>query len=376
MRNYPLLITLFASLAASACNQTECGTGTIERDGTCQPATVQTDPGMCGPFTELQGDRCAPQFPPTECDPSTTMPNVDPDTGVVTCIGTGGGGCDTPIACPAPTGSTKITICGQFYDFQDNTKFAESGGASGNCDPASPTTSGPCALQLLAFDAYAFGSNPQTAQPLAVDSVTIDKCGRYRVAGIETSGTGPFIGLGIDDGPPGTPLGPTGVTVTVGVAAAKADGPAIQGFEAWIVKATTVGAWQASGGPMLATGIYAPVYRKHKKGNGDPFEPQGAGVEATKDPNGPIATGPSGPAFYFDAAETMRTTIDTNNTTTGANSTVLITGASVNDSVVYGGQNGLGPGCLWQKHAGASIPGIVFIQVFRKDNIFGQTCND
>src|SRR5262249_37262369 len=149
--------------------------------------------------------------------------------------------------------------------------------------------SGPCALQILAFDAIAFGTNPQTAQPLPVDSVTIDKCGRYRVAGIETNGTGPFIGLGVDDA--GQPLGPTGVTVTVGVAAPKSDGPVIQGFEAWINKASTAGSWQSTGGPALANGIYAAVFRKHKKGSGDPFENQ-VGAQITK--GSPIQTNSSG----------------------------------------------------------------------------------
>ena len=368
MRNYTWLITLFASLAASGCNQTECGDGTIQRDGKCEPASVQTNAAMCGPFTELQGDKCAPQFPPTECDPTTTMPTTDPATGVTTCIGTGGGGCDTPIACPAPTGGTKMTICGQIYDFENNTKYAESGGASSNCDPMAPAASGPCALQIIPYDAIAFGTNPGTATPLAVDSVTIDKCGRYRVAGIETSGTGPFIGLGIDDA--GQPLGPTGTTVTVGVAVPKADGPVVQGFEGWIVKATTTGMWQSTGGPPLSGGIYAGIFRKHKKGVGDPFEIQ-SGVTIT-DMGNTIPTRD----YYFQAAETNHQNIDAAATATGANGTVLVTGAMVSESTAYSGQGGLGAGCRWEPHAAASLAGIVFIQVYRKLDIIGQTCAD
>lgn len=368
MRNTPLLMTLFASLTATAagCMQTECATGTIERDGRCEPATAQPDPADCGPGTELQGDLCVPVTIPTHCDPTTTMEQTEPD-GSITCIGTGGGGCDTPIACPTPTGG-KVTMCGQLYDFENMSKFSESGGSAASCDPQAPATSGPCALQILVYDAFEFGMNPTTAQQLSYDSVTVDKCGRFRVAGI-TPGSSPFIGLGIDDA--GMPLGPSGVTVTVGVAAPKGDGPVIQGFEGFIVKASTAGLWQASGGPPLSGGIYAPVFRKHKKGTGDPFEPQ-PGVAIT-DGGSTIMSRDS----YFVAGELTHQTIDPAAMVTGANGTTLVTGAMVSTLTSYGGMGGLSAGCRWEPHAGASLPGIVFIQVFRKlDAISGGPCPD
>ena len=68
--------------------------------------------------------------------------------------------------------------------------------------------------------------------------------------------------------------------------------------------------------------------------------------------------------------------IDSNASVTGANGTALYTGASVDDSVKYAGQGGLGAGCRWEPHAAASLAGIVFIQVFRKTDIVGMTCND
>jgi hypothetical protein len=111
------------------------------------------------------------------------------------------------------------------------------------------------------------------------------------------------------------------------------------------------------------------------KGNGDQFQPQAPGVQITKS-DIVMAAGPSGPAYYFNATEATRTTIDTSKTSTGANASVLVTGAKVSDSVIYGGEGGLGPGCLWTKHAAASLPGIVFVQIFRKGNVYGQTCAD
>jgi hypothetical protein len=80
--------------------------------------------------------------------------------------------------------------------------------------------------------------------------------------------------------------------------------------------------------------------------------------------------------YYFQAALTDRTTIDPAATATGANGTALVTNASVSDSVVYAGQGGLGPGCRWELHAGASLANIVYIQVYRKADIIGQTCSD
>ncbi|HTL36155.1 MAG TPA: hypothetical protein VL326_23650 [Kofleriaceae bacterium] len=269
----------------------------------------------------------------------------------------------TPIACPAPTSATKVTICGQLYDFANNTKLV--GPATAVCDPQNPAASGPCALTLTAFDGVAFAANPSTATPLAVDSVTIDECGRFRVAGIETNGTGPFIGLVIDDA--GIPMGPAGTAVPVLVFAPKI--AVIEGTEAWLVSLTTTNSWANTNGPALSNGVYAGVFRKHRAGNGDPLEPQ-PGVRITK--NGSVISG----ARYFTAAETDHLTIDMNATVTGANGTVLVTGTSISDSVVYGGDQGLGTGCRWQSNPAANLPGIVFIEIFHKLDAIGETCAD
>jgi hypothetical protein len=369
MRNQLILLALITSLAAHGCKQLECAEGTIERNGMCQPADQTTNTGICGPFTELQGDRCVPLFPPTQCEPGTTEEDLDTATGVITCKGTGqGGGCGTPLACPTPTGSTKQTICGQIYDFKDNTKFAAMNASGTRCDAMTPTASGPCALQILAYDAIAFGTNPSAATPLPRGDVYIDDCGRYRVTDIETNGTGPFIGLGFDDA--NMPLGPMGVTVTAAVTTSKQGMTASRDIEAYIATVATAGMWQMSGGPSLAGGIYALVFRQKKTGANDVTMNQ-QGVTVTKMGN----TIPAND-FYFGMNATDRTTIDPAAVATGANGTALVTNASVADSVSYSGQGGLGPGCRWELRAGASLAGIVFIAIFRKADIIGMTCND
>jgi hypothetical protein len=365
-----ILLSLLASLAAAGCTAVECAEGTIERDGKCMPPDEPPIKSVCGDFTHLEADRCVPDFPPLVCESGMTEPDPD-QPGVQICKG-GVTGCESTISCPTPAGSTKQTICGQLYDFETGQKFQTNPAdpKPTMCDPTAPAAAGPCALQIIPYDALAFGMNPTGTPPLNSGAVVIDECGRYRVENIETNGTSPFIGLGVDDA--GMPLGPAGISVTTAVATPKLGASATNNLEAFIVKPTTIGMWQASMGPPLSGGIYAPVFRAHKLPvtSGTPFDPQ-MGVTVTKN----SATIPSND-FYFQAAQTTRATIDINATATGANGTALITNASVMDSVAYAGSGGLGAGCRWEPHAGASLAGIVFIQVFRKIDIIGQTCND
>jgi hypothetical protein len=367
-----LALTLLALTAAGqpACKSIECGTGTIERDGSCQPADETTSTAKCGLFTMLEGDTCVPMFPPTLCDPGTTTPDVDSTTGVTTCLGTGGGGCSAAFACPTPA-SGKQTICGQLYDFADNTKFAAAGATGTQCTTA--TSSGPCALQVAAFDAINYANMPTTTPPQATGPIYIDDCGRYRIPDI-TPPNGPFVALGWDDA--GVPFGPTGVTVTTGVAVPTGADTKIKDLEAWIVDETTVGTWQATGGPMLANGIYSAVFRTHMCDpvsgvcTGDGFANQ-MGVTFTKNGN------PQAANDYYFMAETGRLHIDGAASSTSINGTALFTGASVNDGLAYSGNTGGitdTTNCQWETHAAASIPGVVFMQVYRPTNKPLKTC--
>jgi hypothetical protein len=365
------LVLVVAALAASTgCKDTTCGTGTIDDNGTCTPADETVGTAQCGAFTILEGDQCVPMFPPTQCDPSTTTEMTDPTTGVVTCIGTGGGGCSAPFACPKPT-SGKQTICGQLYDFENNSLLQ--GSNQSGTQGTTATASGPCALQILAFDATAFAMNPTTTEPLATDPIYIDDCGRYRVPNITLSGT-PFVALGIDDA--GMPLGPGGTTVTTGVALPQQPNAAITNFEAYTIDEGTVGEWTSTGGPMLTDGIYAGVFRTHVCATsdamctGDPQATQG-GVTFTKS----SVAEPS--QDYYFMTETTHDHIDPAATATSINGTVLFTGASVADGLIYSGTGGITDtaNCKWESHAAASLPGIVFFQIYRPVNsAFNTTC--
>jgi hypothetical protein len=119
------------------------------------------------------------------------------------------------------------------------------------------------------------------------------------------------------------------------------------------------------------TGIYAPVYRGHRAG-----ADLAAGVTFTFGLGG---TSPAYPTmtnvdrdFYFTGCPTNRLALDAAAGATSANGTALVTGANLGE--VYAGAGGLPPQCLWEVHGGASIPGVVFIQIFRPMNAPGQTC--
>jgi hypothetical protein len=312
----------------------------------------------CGPFTELHGDTCVPMFPPTTCDPDSTQPDTDPGTGVTTCIGTGAAGCSTKIACPAPSGG-KQTICGQLYDFETGQPFAAPGATGAKC--AAGGTTGPCSLGIRAFDAVALAMNPTGTAPLATDPLYIDDCGRFRLAEVSQPG-GPFVALAIDD----ATVGPGGSTSAVGVATAKGAGVTTKDVEGFIVRGAVAGAW---GGPSLANGIYAPIYRGHSIGLD-----LASGVTFTF---GPMATPPptmtdTNRDFYFGGTATTRTTLDGTANATGANGTALVSGANLGE--IYSGRGGLPGGCMWDIHAGAAIPGVVFVQIFRPIAIPGMTC--
>jgi len=339
-------------LGGAGCKSLDCADGTIERNGACEPADLTASNSQCGTGTHLEADKCVPDLPPTQCDPSTTIPSTD-DAGVTICIGSGGGGCGATFACPTAA-ANKQTICGQIYDFEDMSQFADAGATGSVCAPGA--TTGPCALTIKAFDAIAFAMGQTTELPHG--PVYQDDCGRYRVPG------GPFVALGLDDTAPAD-AGPGGITNAAGVATPYMANTSLNGFEAFIVKPTTTAMWQASGGPGIATGYYINVFRAHSTG----FMPQ-AGVKVTKGPN----TIPNND-FYFVDNEITHQTVDVNQASTGANGTVLVTGATVGDGIVYSGDTTvLPPECRWGLDAGATLPGVAFIQIKRPINVSGMTC--
>jgi hypothetical protein len=369
----PTIFLFVLAAAASGCKSVDCGPGTIERGGTCAPADETTGNAACGSGTMLDGDRCVPIYAPTTCDPSSTTAQPDPnDPGVTICYGTGGGGCGTPLNCPAPAPG-KQTICGQLYDITNNSKFQQMSPAPTGAKCDGTMTEGPCALAVNAFDALMYGMDPTMAVPLGVGSTYIDDCGRFKLTDVSQPSS-PYIGLGFDDASPSN-MGPNGVTNTTGVAVNAQSGAVTDDVEAWVVPKATSDMWTASGGPPVSGGIYVGIFRTHKCDSngtctGDKFANQ-AGVTMTKFGQ-PVPNND----YYFMAAETGHTMIDPNATATGSNGTGLETGASVTDGLKYSGTGGISDttDCTWEAHAAASLANIVFFQVYRPQNQIGHQC--
>lgn len=355
-----VLPALFLALTPS-CKGVDCGEGTAERNGACVPASQTVSAAKCGKFTVLQGDTCVPEFPPTTCDDDTTAPDTDTSTGVTTCIGTGTGGCAARLPCPAPAGGTQ-TICGQIYDFETSLPFAAPGATGTQCTPGAVT--GPCALAIKAYDAVMFAGSNGTSGALQTGAVYIDDCGRYRVPDIMQPAM-PLIALGFDDAAP--PAGPSGVTSAVGVATGAMAGLVTRDLDGYVVRGSVAAGW---GTPALSAGIYAMVFHGHRTGTD-----LATGVQFRF---GSMTSGPTmtnaDRDFYFPAGSTTRVTLgDSSLIATGANGTVLVSGANLGE--VYSGNGGLSStACAWDVHGGAAVPGVVFVQSFRPINATGMTC--
>ena len=365
MRVHSLSLAAVLAAAAAApstsCKTLECAPGTIERAGTCAPADETVSAAKCGPFTELQGDVCVPQFPPTTCDPASTTADTDPTTGVTTCIGTGvPAGCMAAFACPAPAAGRQ-TVCGQIYDLETGAPFTAAG-ATGTVCTLGATTTGPCSLAIQAFDAISFAGNPTGTQPLDSNGFDIDDCGRFRLKDIAQP-SGPLIALGIDDLLPAS-RGPAGTTQPVGISIPKAANTTTKDLEHFIAKSAMTDSWAASGGPAVSAGIDVEIFRAHLTG----FDNQ-PGVAATK--NNVVIEPPD--AVYFGAAAATRLTLDPAATVTGANGTVLVTNGALD--AAYSGTGGLAASCAWTPHPGASVANVVFVQLVRpQDDGGGGTC--
>ena len=154
-----------------------------------------TGTATCGAGTMLDGDRCVPILPPTMLR-SDDDDEPDPtDPSITLCVGTGSPAAAAARSLPGAGG-------GQADDLRPALRRRDQHRRSRAPRPArsarAPTTTGPCALTVTPYDAIAFGTNPQTATPLANGGTYIDDCGRYRVTDV-TQPTSPFIGLGFDD---------------------------------------------------------------------------------------------------------------------------------------------------------------------------------
>lgn len=361
----PLLVVLGlvgVLVTASACHTIECGPGTIDRGGECEPADLTVGNAKCGPNTVLRGDQCVPEFSPTECDPDTTEPETD-SNGVTKCIGTGGGGCSAPLACPDPADG-KQTICGQIYNFVDDTPFAADGATGAQCSAIADR--GPCSLKITVLDAITPKDLTST-----VSSIYIDDCGRYRVSEIAPGGA---LAEALIFSEAGTPPSGTGtVTVPSILAFLPADLTAgkLRDFEAFVVDNAASTKWSDDGGPSLSVGIYAAIFRAHGcdpstrkcNGDGDRLANQADVTLTSTLGNRYFVDGPSRRQIAPAAAKA-----------TTSNGAVLATLAAAPQISSVDGVGGLVEGCDWPGKSARPRPGAVLFSVFRPIDKVGEKC--
>ncbi len=352
-------------ISSFGCTETECGPGTINRAGQCEPADETVGVAKCGPSTELRGDQCVPKLPPTKCDPTTTQPDVDAQ-GVTTCIGTGGGGCSAPLACPAaPSG--KLTLCGQIYKFTDSSPFAASGATGAKCQPGA--TEGPCALKLSPIRV----ASATEFVPATTGEIYRDDCGRYRVPDIDLTSLVAVV-LNFDD----PVVGPGGDTVPTAVATRPPTTTSrLRDFDAWVVDQATTANWDAAGGPKLALGIYAAIFRTHACDdaagtcNGDRLANRASvRLDPSVRPGGVTAN-----TKYFVPGP-GHVNLDTNGTMTSNNGTVISNPILGTPMSGLGGIDDMNI-CQWDppiKRTALTFPNTLFFQVFRPLSKAPATC--
>ncbi|MBE7453405.1 MAG: hypothetical protein HS111_32440 [Kofleriaceae bacterium] len=348
-------------LSNVSCQAIDCGPGTLERDGVCVPADETVGDARCGgagPFATVLGlDGTCEVETPTQCDPTTTEERFDPQTGITTCVGTGGG-CSEPIACQAPDAG-RATLCGRIWDTETDTPFAEAvNNATMRCDPANPTQDGPCSLRLRFFDALDFAMNPSGAMPLVPEGgVFQDGCNRYRGHNLPRATFG-FIGIAVDDA-----MGTPARHIMTGVATSNAFASPGRDFRAYITRNSTDTAWTSSAGlagdSFATRGVLAIV-----------FHYQDAPVSGiTVRRNGSLIPNDD---FYFSDTDRERTTVDAALTSTGANGTVLVINSPT--PIAHDGVGNEPSGCIWPSNLAASIPNVVFVQIKEAETPAGVVC--
>jgi hypothetical protein len=351
-----LVVVSLAPVALSqvSCADIECGEGTIERDGQCVPAEgVSPDNNFCAAGTHYDANMggCVSDFPATECQEGTTEAIVDPETGVVTCVGIGGGGgCDIP--CPQPDAG-KVVVCGWLRDAETDELLGGMSESGARCDVDNPTDTGPCSLQIEAYDALTFAGDPTGTPPLPTDQIIVNNCGRYVIDNAPAPALN-FIGVAADDNENGT----VDNVVLSGVVIPSSPGLRYDGLDAFVVTNASDTKWSGQAGLTGQTfgerGVFMPIF-SHK---GTPIE----GVVVIE--NG--STQPSEDYYFSDTDPFERSMVDPAQSSTGPNGSGLLINSQLTQHSGQGSE-GMLEGCQWPENLATSVAGLYFVS--RRESI-------
>lgn len=349
---------VLVAMAASSCNQDAvvCGAGTLEIDGVCEAIVRAAPPAeCCGLNTEWDATllTCV-GVQTTFCDEVTTV-TVREEDGTSTCIGSGPRECGLP--CPTPDPGL-FTVCGFLHDVETDERI-EGPATGGLCDPALPSASGSCSLEIQFYDALQFADDPSGATPLEAEYVRVNDCGEFVAHNLPVPAL-EFIGIGVDDAIADDRY------VQAGVALAAVGGQRVNELRVYAMRHATDDMWTDSAGMPFGSqtfvdrGVYAGIF-KHR---GQPVQDVvlwSAGA--------PV---PGSDYYFSDASPTQRTTVVAGQNSTGPNGTALLVDI---DLVRQTGQGGEIGECAWPNPLGDAIPGVAFVQEL--DSVFpgtGERC--
>jgi hypothetical protein len=300
------------------------------------PGTSQLS-ACCAGATQDDGGSCVATYAETVCDPNTTIA-ADTDSGVVVCQPIDPGSC--PQVCNSPDPGN-VTVCGQLVDIETNRAIGADVGAY--CDPQAPTSSGACALQVVAYDALSFASNPSSS-PLPADSIQINECGEFAIHNVPAPALG-YLAVAADDAKNGS-LDDYALT---GVAMQVSGGQRITGVRLYATTRATDAKWTSSAGDPFGGATFSErgaVFMLFHDQSGAPLP----GVTATA--NG--SPRPASTYYFSDTDPDTRAVVDPAATVTGTNGAALLV-----DSDLYE-HNGTLAGCNFTGALADAIPGVIF----------------
>jgi hypothetical protein len=328
-----LLLVLAA--ASAACSDPLCGTGTV-KDGRLCVLTVDAGQECCGPGTHMdETSTCIPDEPPRVCGELCTWEHtVD---GVTYC--------DVPppscgsMPCPPP-GPGHVTVCGSVLDAETGTTFVPVTGLP--CSAENP--GGACVLNLRFRDRLDLG-----AGVIAPTQLRFTDCGRFAVE-LPEPASGVLAIILDDDGSKYVP------SMFVQYAP---EGTLRNDLTLHAVRRDTDALWVATAGDPF---------------DGVSFSERGAHLLLLQYGYDPVAgvTVGNGTTFYFgDAEADIRSTVDPETSSTGANGAAL----RVDSSVGATASGGEATGCHWDPLPLGIVPGYVWVEPsLLVTDMFEETC--
>lgn len=335
--------TVAAAPLLASCGSIDCGEGTHEENGACVPADDHENNSQCGPMTHLEGSACVPDEI-VVCDPATTTEFVDPVTGIITCIGLGGG-CDLPPQCLDDADGNKNKICGRLVDMITGENITASGDPSGVPCSDAPVQDGPCILGVQFYDALAFAQGNTT--PLVGDPIVVDDCGRFVGQNITPAQSG-YTAVGVDDATATDTYRTSGVALV----SSTTGGTLVPNIKVRMLTVTADDDWSTDIG--FGTNTIADrgaMAVRFVESGGTPVEGVTITLSTSQDP--------AHDYYFSDVDPTMQLSLDTDQPATGVNGLGIVTDIGPSP-LATSGEGGLPVGCAWSEALSAAIPGVFF----------------